>query len=173
MCARVGIIRNVGPRIEIRASEGHPINCWIEHKSAIIRIPFHPSVRRPTARRAPPDHEADVCRAMRFHFFVEGDRFRLAISWGAGFGFGRRFPNRREAIRNGAEVADPVIYQSNRYARAAVVMRGDKNGVNPSHLPIIRRRLHAQVERFSEARGAGKPDKDEKNDEEPSECERI
>ena len=93
------------------------------------------------------------------HCLVERDRLRLTIGSRAGLGFGRGLPLLGKAIRNRAQVPDPVIdHSEGNLAVAGLALREQQNGPNPSHLNVVRRGFHAHKDGIPKTGGTRESD---------------
>src|SRR4051794_9314680 len=113
---------------------------------------------RTTARGALTDHQTHVARTVFTHRLVERYRLGLAVGRCAEFGLRRGLPFLGKAVRNRAEIADPMIHHTEgNFAVAWLALGEQKNRPNPTHLDVVRRGFHAHEKGIRKAGGAGEP----------------
>jgi hypothetical protein len=155
---RVGVKRNVRRPAKVLSAARSPVNCRIENVRTRGSGPFQPGVSLPTRKRTFTNDKSDIVCAVGMHQIVQSNCLSFAIRshpclylfWG--------LPLRGKSVRNGPQIADPVVNQRHRHILAFPTVFREKNRANPRHLPIIGGSVHVGVSGFCETRNRRKAD---------------
>src|SRR5439155_19962015 len=100
----------------------------------------------------------DVLRPRRVDFLVKSQCFSFAIGKGCRLDFGWGFPIAVKAVGNTTQILDPVIDQSQGEIFLMRAARGEENGLDAAHLPIVRSGVYVEEDRVGQARDGREPD---------------